>query len=108
MDEELKKILFNPTVGKIATIVIGIVIIWLIIKLIERNIFSKIKDSDNRYRAKKFGSFIGFILSVVLITVVYSNKLGGLVRRYKRRCYGYWCFANHTYGNRAMGRWRFI
>tara|TARA_R110001583_G_scaffold31676_2_gene108044 strand:+ start:11633 stop:12532 length:900 start_codon:yes stop_codon:yes gene_type:complete len=78
MDEELKKILFNPTVGKIATIVIGIVIIWLIIKLIERNIFSKIKDSDNRYRAKKFGSFIGFILSVVLITVVYSNKLGGL------------------------------
>jgi len=78
MDEELKKFLFNPTVGKIATIVIGIVIIWLIIKLIERNIFSKIKDSDNRYRAKKFGSFIGFILSVVLITVVYSNKLGGL------------------------------
>jgi len=78
MEEQLKELLFNPTVGKIATVVIGIVIIWLVIKMIQKNLITRIKEDDNRYRAKKLGSFIGFFLTIVLITVVYSNKLGGL------------------------------
>ncbi len=78
MDEQIQKILFNPTVGKIVTIFIGIAVIWLIIKAIQKNFFSKIKDHDNRYKAKKFGSFIGYFLTFGLITVVYSDKLGGL------------------------------
>lgn len=78
MDEQIQKILFNPTVGKIATIFIGIAVIWLIIKFIQKSLFSKIKDNNNRYTAKKFGSFIGYFLTLVLITIVYSDKLGGL------------------------------
>ncbi len=78
MEVEIQKFLFNPTVGKIATIMIGIAIIWLIIKAIQNNLFSKINDSDNRYKAKKFGTFIGYFLTVVLVTIVYSDKLGGL------------------------------
>ncbi|MCJ7756600.1 MAG: mechanosensitive ion channel family protein [Gillisia sp.] len=78
MEEQLRKFLFNPTVGKIATVFLGIIIIWLIIKAIQRNLLSKIKDNENRYKAKKFGSFIGYFLSIVLLTVVFSDKLGGL------------------------------
>lgn len=78
MQEFINKYLFDPTIGKIATVFAGIVVIWVIIKVIQRNIFSKIKDNDNRYRAKKFGGFIGFILTVLLITIVYNDKLGGL------------------------------
>ncbi len=78
MDEEIKKFLFNPTVGKIATILIGVAIIWLIIKAIQKTLFSKIKDNDNRYKAKKFASFVGYLLTIVLLTVVFSDKLGGL------------------------------
>ncbi len=78
MEEQIQKFLFDPTVGKIVTIFIGIAIIWLIIKTIQRSLILKIKDNDNRYRAKKFGSFIGYLFSIVLITVVYSDKLGGL------------------------------
>jgi small-conductance mechanosensitive channel len=78
MDEQIQKILFNPTVGKIVTIFIGIAVIWLIIKFIQKSLFSKIKDNNNRYTAKKFGSFIGYFLTLVLITIVYSDKLGGL------------------------------
>lgn len=78
METKIQEFLFNPTVGKVVTIFIGIAIIWIIIKALQRSLISKIKDSDNRYRAKKFGSFIGFLLTVVLITVVYSDKLGGL------------------------------
>ncbi len=78
METQIKEFLFNPTVGKIVTIFIGVAIIWLILKAIQRSLILKIKDNDNRYRAKKFGSFIGYLLSIVLITVVYSDKLGGL------------------------------
>ncbi len=78
MEEQVKKFLFDPTVGKIAAIIIGVAIIWVIIKAIQRNLFTKIKDNDNRYRAKKFSSFIGYILTIILLTVVFSDKLGGL------------------------------
>ncbi|MEP7266207.1 MAG: mechanosensitive ion channel family protein [Saprospiraceae bacterium] len=78
MEEQIKKFLFDPTVGRIATIFIGIAIIWVIIKSLQKNLFSKIKDNDNRYKAKKFGGFIGYLLTIILITVVYSDKLGGL------------------------------
>ena len=78
MENQIQKFLFNPTVGKIVTVFIGIAIIWVLIKAIQKNWFSKIKDNDNRYRAKKFSSFIGYFLTLVLITVIYSDKLGGL------------------------------
>jgi len=78
MNSEIEKFLFNPTVGKIVTIFVGIAIIWIILKAIHRSLFSKIKDNDNRYKAKKFSTFIGYFLTLVLITIVFSDKLGGL------------------------------
>lgn len=78
MEEQINKWLFNPTVGKIVTIFIGIALIWIIVKVIQKNLFTKIKDNDNRYRAKKFGSFIGYFLTILFVTIVFSDKLGGL------------------------------
>jgi small-conductance mechanosensitive channel len=78
MEELIQKFLFNPTIGKIVAVFIGIGIIWVIVKSIQRNFLSKIKDNDNRYRAKKFSGFIGFILTIILISIIYSDKLGGL------------------------------
>lgn len=78
MEEQIKQWLFNPAVGKIASIFIGIAFIWIIVKVVQKNLFSKIKDNDNRYRAKKFGSFIGYFLTILLVTIVFSDKLGGL------------------------------
>ncbi len=78
MESQLQKLLLNPTVGKFVIIFLGVAIIWLVIKALQRSLFSRIKDSDNKYRAKKFGSFVGYFLTVVLFTVVFSDKLGGL------------------------------
>lgn len=78
MDEKIKAFLFNPVMGRIAVIFIGIAVIWVIVKAIQKNLFSKIKDSDSRYRAKKFGTFAGYILTIILLIVVFNDKLGGL------------------------------
>ncbi|MGO4822290.1 MULTISPECIES: mechanosensitive ion channel family protein [unclassified Flavobacterium] len=78
MEEQIQEYLYNPTVGKIVTLFIGIAVIWLLIKTIQKNLFSKIKDNNNRYKAKKFSSFIGYFLSLILLTLIFSDKLGSL------------------------------
>lgn len=78
MDEEIKKLLFNPLVGKIVGLCIGIAIIWTIIKTLQRKFFSKIKDNDNRYKARKFTGFLGYLLTIILVIIVFSNRLGNI------------------------------
>lgn len=78
MESLIKNLLFDPTTGKIVIFIIGLIIIWLIVKLLQNKVFSKIKDRDNRYKAKKLGSFIGFTLSILLLSIIYSSKLSGL------------------------------
>lgn len=77
MEEQLKTILFDPTVGKIATILIGFIIIWILIKIIQRNFISKLQESGNRYKIKKLSTIIGYFLTITLIAIVFSDKLGG-------------------------------
>ena len=77
MENQLKDLLSNPTVVKMVTIFIGIIIIWFIIKVIQRNFISKLKDNSNRYKAKKISGVAGYIFSIILIAIIFSNKLGG-------------------------------
>ncbi len=78
MEEQINEILFNPTMGKIAIIAIGTAIIWFVLKAIQRNLFTKIKDNDNRYKAKKISNFIGYVLTVLLLAIVFSDRMGGV------------------------------
>lgn len=78
METEIRDFLFDPIVGKIVTIFIGIALIWLLIKFIKGKFLSKIKESDSRYRAKKFTNVIGYLFIILLISIVFSDKLGGL------------------------------
>jgi hypothetical protein len=60
MEEQIQEYLYNPTVGKIVSFIIGIAVIWMLINTVQKNLFFfKIKDNTNRNKAKKFSSFIG-------------------------------------------------
>ncbi len=78
MGTELENIIFNPIVGKIATVIVGLIIIWFIVRLIQRRLISRISDNNNSYKAKKLSSFVGFLITVLLISIVFSDQLGGL------------------------------
>ena len=56
MEEQVQAFLFNPFIEKIISFFIGIAIIWMFIKTIQKNLLSKIKENDNRFRAKKIAS----------------------------------------------------
>jgi hypothetical protein len=68
MEEEIIAYLYNPTVGKIVTF-----FICFNLDFVESNsekYLSKIKDNENRYKANKFGVFVGYVLSIILLTHV--------------------------------------
>jgi small-conductance mechanosensitive channel len=77
MKEEILNFIFNPLVQRFAIIFISIVVIWLIIKVLQRNFFNQIKENNNHYRAKKISNFIGYLLTISIILIVFSDKLGG-------------------------------
>lgn len=74
---DIKQFLFDPTIGKIVFFVAGLIVLWSVIKIVQKTVFSRIKDNSNRYKARKITTFLGYALSLILLTAVYSNKLGG-------------------------------
>ena len=78
MEELIIKWLMDPTVGKLVAACIGILIISVAVRFFKRYLTGYIKDTDNRYRARKFVTLIGYVTGIILITVIFSDKLGGL------------------------------
>lgn len=64
-------------VSRLAYVFVGAIIIWLVLRVVRKRLFTKIKDNDHRYKARKFSSFLAFTLVLVLLAIVYSDKLGG-------------------------------
>ncbi len=77
MEKQIEEFLFHPTVGRLVAIFLGVFIIWLLITISQRKILRKIKDTDSRYRTRKVLIFTGYLLTVILIIVVFSDKLAG-------------------------------
>jgi small-conductance mechanosensitive channel len=78
MTDSVEKWLFDPTVGKIVTAIVGILIVVGIVRFLQKTVTVRIKDTDTRYRVRKFVAFIGYIMGIVLLITVFSDKLGGL------------------------------
>ena len=78
MQEIINEYLFNSTVGKIVALVIGIILIWSIIKFIKSKLLRNISDKDNRYRTQKLIDFIGYVIMILIVTLIFSDKLGSL------------------------------
>lgn len=78
MSQGILQIIDSPYFHKWLILTVALVILWLVVRALQKNLFTRIKDGDNRYRAKKLSGFIGFILSAFIILFVFSNSLSGL------------------------------
>jgi small-conductance mechanosensitive channel len=74
----LERWLFDPTVGKIVFSVIGILIIIVIVRFLQRLVARRIPHTDMRYRARKLVAFLGYLVGVLFVTIVFSDQLGHL------------------------------
>jgi len=78
MEDFVNNYLLNPTVAKLAVACVGIFIISVAVRFYKKYLSRFIKDTDNRYRARKFVTFIGYVLGIILVSTIFSDKLGGL------------------------------
>ncbi len=78
MPDSVTQIIFDPTLGKLISAVVGVLLVIVLIRLVQRSLGKVIRENSTRYRVRKFISFLGYLLAVVVIATVYSDKLGGL------------------------------
>ncbi len=78
MTDVLQQWLFDPVVGKALLLAAGILVIQVLVRFIQRQAGQRVKDTETRYRARKAISFSGFLLSLLFVIAVFSDKLGGL------------------------------
>ena len=67
----------NPRLVNILIIVIGILIIITGSRIIKSFIPKYIKQTDQRYKTRKFINYVGYFLIIILILGIYSSKLSG-------------------------------
>ena len=76
MDLSFEAIINQPFAGKIVAIVIGIIVVWAVVSFFQKKLFTKIKDNEHRYNAKKVSGFVGYILVAILLIIIFSDELG--------------------------------
>ena len=77
MEDVIKKWLFDPTVGKLIVAAIGLLIVFVVVRSLQRGIGHYIQDTDTRYRARKFVTILGYVVGILVVTLVYSKRLAG-------------------------------
>jgi small-conductance mechanosensitive channel len=77
MEEQLKRWLFDPTVGKLVAALIGLVFVYTLSRVTQRAVGRYIVDTSARYRARKFVTFLAYLVGAVVLATVFSDRLGG-------------------------------
>jgi small-conductance mechanosensitive channel len=78
MEENLRKLLFGPTMGKLVAAAVSLSILFLVVRLAQRAVSRHIKESSTRYRLRKSVGFLGYLLAVIVVGTVFSERLSGL------------------------------
>jgi small-conductance mechanosensitive channel len=79
MIEFITKAISNQIIQKVFFLLVGMVVIIITSRAIKRIVKNRVKILEVRYRGKKMISITSYILIVLLISIVFSDQLGGLV-----------------------------
>lgn len=74
----IERWLYDPTVGRLVAIIVGLLLVVVLVRALQRLATTHVHDGAARYRARKFISFMGYLAAALLILAVYSSKLAGL------------------------------
>ncbi|HET6446220.1 MAG TPA: mechanosensitive ion channel domain-containing protein [candidate division Zixibacteria bacterium] len=73
----LENTLFNPTVDKIILVVVGFLIIYLVVRFLQRSTAHRVKEVENRYRMRKSLAFLGYLAAILFAIAILGNQLSG-------------------------------
>jgi len=78
MEEQIRRWLFDPTVGKIAAVLIGVGVVFTLSRLLQGWTSRSIQDANTRYRVRKFVGFLGYMIAIIVVVTIFSDRLTGL------------------------------
>ncbi len=68
----------NTAVERLAYIAIAIVLVFVVTSLLKKVVNTKITNTDHRYRVRKAVNFIGYFLILLILVLIYGDKLGNV------------------------------
>ena len=78
MDSYLLNILNDPWVGKIVTAFLGVVLVNILIRFLQRSLLARIQEKNARYNLRRGLSFLGYLLAILLLAAIFSDQLSSL------------------------------
>ena len=70
--------LHNAAIERLLYIAIGIVAVLVVTGFLKRMVNTKIENTDHRYRVRKAVNFVGYLLILIILLIIYGDKLGNL------------------------------
>jgi small-conductance mechanosensitive channel len=78
MEETLRQWLSDPTILRVITAAIAVLIVLSVSRVLKASVSRFVDNSDSRYHFRKFLSFSSYILIILIISLIFSDRLGGL------------------------------
>jgi small-conductance mechanosensitive channel len=76
MEEFVERWLLDPTVGKLVTATVGILIVIALVRIFRGVLTRYVQEPGNLYRAKKMVSVLGYFIGLLIIAMIFSDSLG--------------------------------
>jgi small-conductance mechanosensitive channel len=70
--------IFDPNILKIAALVSLFVFVGILNEVVKSRINSRVKNTNSRYKAKKFSGFVSFLVCLILTAIFFSEKIGSI------------------------------
>src|SRR5262245_32292184 len=78
MEGLFRQVTSLPVTVKLASAVLGIVLLHPVFRLLETILPRHFQQADARYRARKFVVFAGYVLAILFLVVLFEDRLGQL------------------------------
>ena len=78
MNPAIQEWLFDPTVGRLAALLVGLILVIVLSRFVRSALGRRIRDSDTRYRVRKAVSLASYLVGALVVVTVFSDRLGGL------------------------------
>ena len=68
--------LFDPTIGKTVSTTVAIFFVWAMVRISRTMLNRYVQEPGNLYRARKLVTFLGYFTALIIISLIFSDRLG--------------------------------
>jgi small-conductance mechanosensitive channel len=78
VDDRLKTLLVDIGTSRLFILAVIAVGIWGLVKVVQGRIVLRGADNESKYRTRKLVNLIGYVVMLLMVTLVYSDRFGNL------------------------------